>query len=145
MVTNDKAQSFQQMLDSSPDYGLWSMLDHPVHTCHYKSIANHMLRRQFKVMDDEMENEFPFLQHWASKLRCSRRSSHCQLLRNLSPRCHVKGWCRKTASTGMASGAASWPPDSFFLFVILIILCDASALLQYKYGDDSWLPLYIVH
>lgn len=38
------------------------MLDPPVHTRHYKSIADRVFKREFKVMDHEMENEFPFLQ-----------------------------------------------------------------------------------
>lgn len=33
-----------------------------VHTCHYKSIADRVSKREFKVMDHEMENKFPFLQ-----------------------------------------------------------------------------------
>ena len=61
MMTNDEAHSFQLVLDYSPDYGLRSMLDPPVHTCHYKSVADCVLKREFKVMDHEMENEFPFL------------------------------------------------------------------------------------
>lgn len=56
MMTNDKAQSFQPILDYSPDYGLWSVLDPPVHTCHYKSIADCVLKREFKVMDHETKN-----------------------------------------------------------------------------------------
>lgn len=62
MMTNDKAQSFNLILDYNPDYGLSSLLDPPVHTCHYKSIADVVLKREFKVIDHEMENEFPFLQ-----------------------------------------------------------------------------------
>lgn len=61
-MINDKAQSFQLIPDYSPDYGLRSMLDPPVHTRHYKSIAGRVFKREFKVMDHEMENEFPFLQ-----------------------------------------------------------------------------------
>lgn len=42
---------------------------------------------------------------------------------------------RKQQAVRMAGRAAGWPPDSSFLFIILNIVHNVSAFLQYKTAD----------
>lgn len=124
MATNDKAQRFWLTLDQSANYGLWSLLNSCFHICYYKFMADHVLRREFRVMDHEMENEFPFL--LIQRFQVALLSAW-QLL-PASETCisdmSCWSWYRETASTRTAGGAAVWLLHSFFLCIILLIVPD---------------------